>query len=131
MWITWTMVDEMNKMDYGLKEIWTIKCGRKEMRWNMKYEVHNVTARMMHTIHKLFFCRHEKCFTFFFFWRQRSQQITWWCFSIFLPSKLHKFCNFLLKNILHQKVHIEDILTFQIPYCSWKVIFEMYAKNTR
>ena len=43
----------------------------------------------------------------------------------FLPSKLYKFCRFLLKNIiLHQILHkdhkkkksdFEDILTLQIP----------------
>ena len=47
-------------------------------------------------------------------------------FQYFLPSKLHKFCHFLLKNIvIRQKLHLdhqkknfqffEDILTFQIP----------------
>ena len=55
-----TMVDEMNEMDCGLKEIkmkhdlwsvdwrkldetWTMKCGLKEIRWNMNNEVDNVT----------------------------------------------------------------------------------------
>ena len=40
------MVDEMNEMDCGLKERdepWTMKCGLKEMTWNMKNEVDNVT----------------------------------------------------------------------------------------
>ena len=37
------MEDEINEMDCGLKEIknetWSIKCGLKEMRWNMNNEV--------------------------------------------------------------------------------------------
>ena len=57
----WTMVDEKNEKDYGLKEIkmkydqwsvdwrkwdetWIMKCGLKEMRWNMNNEVDNVTS---------------------------------------------------------------------------------------
>ena len=56
----WTIVDEMNEMDCGLKEIkmkhdqwsvdwrkwdetWTMKCVLKEMRKNMNNEVNNVT----------------------------------------------------------------------------------------
>ena len=39
----WTMEDEINEMDCGLKEIknetWSIKCGLKEMRLNMNNEV--------------------------------------------------------------------------------------------
>ena len=49
-WMRWTMVDEMNEIDCGLKknknETWTIKCELKEMRWDMNNEVDNVT---MHT----------------------------------------------------------------------------------
>ena len=57
----WTMVDEKNEKDYGLKEIkmkydqwsvdwrkwdetWIMKCGLKEMRWNMNNEVDNVPS---------------------------------------------------------------------------------------
>ena len=41
------MVDEMNEMDCGLKEIkWNMinKFVLKEMRWNMSNEVDNVTS---------------------------------------------------------------------------------------
>ena len=54
-----TMVDKMNEIDCGLKKIklkhdqssvdwrkwdktWTMKCGLKEIRWNMNNEVDNV-----------------------------------------------------------------------------------------
>ena len=56
----WSMVDEMNEIDCGLKgnqmkherwnvdwkkwdKTWTIKCGLKEMWWNMNNEVYIVT----------------------------------------------------------------------------------------
>ena len=39
----WTMVDEKNEKDYGIEwnknEIWSMKCGLKEMRWNMNNEM--------------------------------------------------------------------------------------------
>ena len=76
---------------------------------------------------------------FLFLKKQRSQQITRCCFIIFLPSKLHQVCHFLLKNIiLHQKLHkhhenkfyqlFENILTFQIPlgYPLISVIFSLF-----
>ena len=65
---------------------------------------------MTHAIHKLFFSRHEKCFTFFSFSFSKKIKIVadnLLLFQFFLPSKLHKLCYFLFKNIiLHQKLHI-------------------------
>ena len=60
MWTRWAMVDKINEMDCGLKEIkmkhdqwgvdwrkwdetWTMKCRLKEMRLNLNNEVDNVT----------------------------------------------------------------------------------------
>ena len=40
----WTMVDEVNEIDCRMKEIkstWSIKCGLKEMTWDMNNEVWN------------------------------------------------------------------------------------------
>ena len=45
MW--WTMVKEMNGMDYGLQEINDMDYGLKEIRWNMIPEVDNATTEEM------------------------------------------------------------------------------------
>ena len=33
----------VNEMDCGRNEIWTMKCGLKGVRWNMNNDVDNVT----------------------------------------------------------------------------------------
>ena len=51
---------------------------------------------MTHIIHKLFFSRHEKYFTFFFLIFKTIKIMTNnpMLFQYFLPSKLHKLCYF-------------------------------------
>ena len=39
----WTLVKEMNKMDYVLNEMNAMDYGMKVVRWNMIVEVNNVT----------------------------------------------------------------------------------------
>ena len=39
----WALVNNMNEMDYGLKEMNEIDYGRKKLRWNMINEVDDVT----------------------------------------------------------------------------------------
>ena len=66
----WAMVNEMNAMDCRLKEIkikhdqwsenwrkwdeiWTVKCGLKEMRWNMNHDVDNVMTRNLYVTNSI------------------------------------------------------------------------------
>ena len=41
MWMSWTMVNKMKKIDYGRWNEWDGR-GLKKMRWNMNNEVDNV-----------------------------------------------------------------------------------------
>ena len=69
----------------------------------------NEAMSMTRTIHahNLFFRKHEKYFIFFSF-LFKTIKITTSCVNIFLPSKLNKFCIFLLENTnFHQKLHID------------------------